>query len=382
MHESIVDIAAPPFWAAALIAVLVLTPLTDTRARRFVFAGISLALVGYVVGANLLGIAIAFLLFAHVGLRLASNSGLRAYALAVLLLGVSVVFLVHKWPGGDPVGPVGQVAATIGFSYVALRVADAARAVAEQRQPPPTLTETVEYLVPFHMLAAGPIEAYDQYRERAGKVVELDRETVLVAAERVASGLFKKFVVASTISSVFLTGFRGGLWQNVVEMQIYYVWVYLDFSAYSDIAVGVGGLLGVPTPENFRNPLAARNIVEFWERWHISLSQFIRRNLFIPGQLAMMRAFPRASAIGLQSIVLAGSFVACGLWHGLTLRFLAWGAIHAVGVVGCNLYREFLTKVLGKKGLKSYLGNRFARIVATVVTFEFVAFSLAYISVP
>ena len=72
-------------------------------------------------------------------------------------------------------------------------------------------------------------------------------------------------------------------------MQLNYLWLYLDFSAYSDIAVGVGRLMGVATPENFNRPYLARNMIDFWERWHISLSLFIRRNMFIPIQLALMR---------------------------------------------------------------------------------------------
>lgn len=155
----------------------------------------------------------------------------------------------------------------------------------------------------------------------------------------------------------------------------------MDFSAYSDIAVGIGRLLGINTPENFDRPLSARNVIEFWERWHISLSQFIRRNLFVPLQLALMRRFEGAklaTACGAFSL----AFLLCGAWHGFSFRCLGWGAIHAIGLSVCTLYKAALQKRLGRKRVMAYLEDRRIRALSTFVTFEFVAFSLVFIAYP
>jgi D-alanyl-lipoteichoic acid acyltransferase DltB (MBOAT superfamily) len=117
-------------------------------------------------------------------------------------------------------------------------------------------------------------------------------------------------------------------------------------------------------------------MVDFWERWHISLSQFIRRNLYIPIQMALMRRtdarWPLLCAVAATAV----SFVLAGLWHGLSLPFLAWGASHAAGLVVAHVYGHVLQKTLGTKRLKLYRANPWIRGLATVVTFEFVACSL------
>jgi membrane protein involved in D-alanine export len=158
-----------------------------------------------------------------------------------------------------------------------------------------------------------------------------------------------------------------------------YVYLYLDFSAYSDIAFGVGGLMGVLTPENFNRPYIARNITDFWERWHISLSMWIRRNLFFPMQVALVRRTEGRFPLWCASIAIFIAFMLCGFWHGLTKWFVWWGVANAGGLVICNLYRYWLKKKLGTKGVAKYMQNWPIRIAATIITFEFVAFTIMLI---
>jgi D-alanyl-lipoteichoic acid acyltransferase DltB (MBOAT superfamily) len=295
----------------------------------------------------------------------------------------------------DPVAYLGEVArspqgrdykaavlASLGFSYVFLRLLDVTRCVAEGRSPAPSLPNTVNYLVPFHMLAAGPIQSYDDFVRAPADGAPLTVSTALAATERLAWGLFKKFVLASAISHVFLTAFTVGGWYFLLEVQLFYVWLYLDFSALSDIALGLGGLLGLSTPQNFNQPYLARNVINFWERWHISLSQFIRRNLYLPMQIWLARRTDNSYPLACSSLAVLVSFGLCGLWHAIDLRFLAWGVFHAAGLIVNNLYRDFLVRRLGAKGVRAYLANPAIRIAAIAVTFEFVAFSLTVFQLP
>jgi D-alanyl-lipoteichoic acid acyltransferase DltB (MBOAT superfamily) len=260
---------------------------------------------------------------------------------------------------------------TIGFSYVALRLYELARAVRERRHEPPGFASTVNYLLPFHMLAAGPIQAYDEFTAQPSVPPPLRTSETLWAIDRIASGLFKKYVLANLIQRLLLTDYRATGLYALLESQLTFVWLYLDFSAYSDVAVGVGRLMGVATPENFDRPYLARNIIEFWERWHISLSQFIRRNVFIPMQLALMRRTGGARPLLAASLAFTASFLLCGLWHQVDLRWLTWGAFHSAGLVACNIYRHRLSKRLGRKGVSRYLANPWIRAAATALTFEF-----------
>ncbi len=165
-------------------------------------------------------------------------------------------------------------------------------------------------------------------------------------------------------------------------MQLNYLWLYLDFSAYSDVAVGLGMLMGFATPENFNRPYLARNVIEYWERWHISLSQFIRRNLFIPIQLALLRRTEGRSPLMAASLAFTVSFLLCGLWHSISWPWLAWGACQSAGLVACNYYKYALQKRLGRKGVKEYLANRWIKLAAIALTFEFAAAVVAVATYP
>ena len=142
---------------------------------------------------------------------------------------------------GTPVssGIPKHVLTVVGFSFVALRLTDAGIAVAGGKVRAPGLIATVNYLIPFHMLAAGPIQPYEDFALQApGPATKLSG--VAGRSYRIAHGLFKKFVVCSVLG-VLLTNFRSyGHAYFLLELQVNAVWLYLDFSAYSDIAVGGG----------------------------------------------------------------------------------------------------------------------------------------------
>jgi alginate O-acetyltransferase complex protein AlgI len=306
-----------------------------------------------------------------------------------LVLGGAIVlalFLMHKLaaPGHDIAvrSPITRLLAAVGFSYVALRSVELLRAGADRAVSPAGWLETVSYLFPFHMLAAGPIQSWAEFQRQHGSAEPLSARDSLGAVDRIVHGLFKKFVLARVVELTLLTRFTAPWPYQLIEVQAYYLWVYLDFSAYSDLAVGAGRLLGVATPENFNHPLGARNIIAFWERWHISLTSFVRRNCFIPLQLSMMRRTHGAHPMLIASFAFAVSFLLVGLWHGVSLRFLLWGAMHAAALILCNLYQRALVARVGRKGVAIYLENPVYRVLATAVTFEFVAFSLAFIVHP
>jgi membrane protein involved in D-alanine export len=119
--------------------------------------------------------------------------------------------------------------------------------------------------------------------------------------------------------------------------------------------------------------LSSRNMIEFWERWHISLSQFIRRNIFIPLQMAFMRRSEGRRPLSAAVAAIGISFVLCGLWHGLTVGFLLWGAGQAAGLIVVRLYATFLQRQLGARGVRAYLASPWLRVAAVFLTFEFQA---------
>jgi len=384
MDDLLVDLTAGKFWLVFVVALLVLTPLRGGRLRSWAWAAVNVAFLKTILYRQHFLVTLCALLFAWLLFKVAGFRSWRVVGITTLAVATLFLFLVHKFPALSQLAPRGvlSVLAAIGFSYVALRMVEVLRAVIEERHPAPALAATINYLVPFHMLAAGPIQSFDEFVTQPPKPAVLTTEQVLRSTERIAWGLFKKFVLASLLQKVGLTGFRVHGWYLVVEAQLFYIWLYLDFSALSDIAVGIGGLLGLATPENFDRPYMARNMIDFWERWHISLSQFIRRNLYMPIQLWLVRRTSAQRPLLCATVAFTVAFGLCGLWHAGTLRFLLWGLLNALGLIVTNLYRYYLAKRLGAKGVKRYLANRPIRALATFVTFEFVAFSLAFIQLP
>jgi D-alanyl-lipoteichoic acid acyltransferase DltB (MBOAT superfamily) len=385
MSEQTIDVARLRFWLFFLVALAILVPIVHARLRRWAWAGLNLFFLGQFISPYQLGGVVIGLLVTWVCIR--HSAGQRGRILATLTLGGSCLglFLLNKLPAfsiGLHAPGINSLLSTVGFSYVALRVVEVLRAVYEGRYPAPDLASVTCFLLPFHMLAAGPIQAYDDFAKQLPVPPERSAWDVLRGWERIALGLTKKFILAYALQKLFLTGFRAGGLYFIFEVQVFFLWLYLDFSAWSDLAVGMGKLLGVATPENFQHPYLARNMIDFWERWHISLSQFIRRNIFIPLQLWLMRGtggrFPRACS----SLVYLVAFGLCGLWHGISLPFLAWGLMHALGLIITSLYGHYLTRRLGGKGLKTYRADKRIRVFTTLLTFEFVAFSLVIIVYP
>jgi alginate O-acetyltransferase complex protein AlgI len=373
--SSLLDLYGVRFWLFVAIAVVVLNSLVRRSARTWAFALLNLGFLGLYLGKKT-ALLLAGLLILGPILRLTRSGRLGSPWLLLGGLGTLGLFVFHKRPdlfvARMPASEhLEYLLATIGFSYMALRLYELVRAVREGRHEPPGFASTVNYLLPFHMLIAGPIQSYDEFVAQPGVPPPLKPVEALDAVDRIATGLFKKYVLAGLIQRIFLTDYRSAGLYVLLESQLTFIWLYIDFSAYSDVAVGVGRLMGAATPENFNRPYLARNIIDFWERWHISLSQFIRRNIFIPVQLALMRRTDGRRPLLVASLAFGVSFLLCGLWHQISLRWLTWGAFHAAGLVVCNLYRYRLTKRLGRKGVNQYLANRWIRLAMTALTFEF-----------
>jgi len=380
MFESSVDLGTPLFCAFLVLALALVMPLRDARLRWWTIAAVDVGFVAALVGARGAALAVALCGVVYLACRAMQRPALRRPAVWIVGLASALLFLLHK----TLLGPASlkQVLAAIGFSYVALRTIELTRAVYEGAHPAPKLAKVIAYLIPFHMLAAGPIQAYADFAVQPEVCEKLGLRATLDGVDLIVHGLFKKFVLAHAVDAVLLTHFRQNGAYFLLELQAFYVWVYLDFSAYSDIALGIGRLLGIATPRNFDRPLSSRNLIEFWERWHISLSQFIRNNVFIPLQLFGMRKTDGARPLLVASLAFSVSFLLCGLWHALSLRFLTWGAMHAFGLVVCNAYKHTLRRRLGRAGVASYLGKPAIRWLATALTFEYVALSLAFVAYP
>jgi D-alanyl-lipoteichoic acid acyltransferase DltB (MBOAT superfamily) len=300
-----------------------------------------------------------------VALRLKSAVATRSVGLIgpILYLSVALVFITHKSllePQSDfaqfrlmslfsrvgsmsAVHSVMQTLQIIALSYIFLRLIDLIRSVLDGSRLLDPLSMS-GFLAPFFMTPAGPINVYTEHLEMDERAVApVTAVHFIDSAFLIVCGYFLKFVLAQ-LFSIFVTGISGN-WPTttIAGTATFLLYVLIEFSGYSLVALGVGKLLSVPTPVNFNHPYLATTVGEFWNRWHMSLGQFVRRNLYIPIQVSLMRRFGRKNreaAYFSNLIALSLPFIFVGVWHRFRWSFLLWGISLAVIVAVEKLVRD------------------------------------------
>jgi len=226
--------------------------------------------------------------------------------------------------GGSELLPVLQITLPIGISFYTFQALSYTVDVYRDDAPPArSLLDFACFVSMFPQLIAGPIIRYHTVAQQL-----VDRQHSLPRFSAGTSlfilGFAKKILLANPLGemadAVFAAETPATLdaWFGVLA---YAFQIYFDFSAYSDMAVGLGRMLGFEFPKNFNAPYLADSITDFWRRWHISLSTFLRDYLYIP--LGGNRRGPARTYVNLATVMLLG-----GLWHGANWTFLAWGAMH------------------------------------------------------
>lgn len=190
----------------------------------------------------------------------------------------------------------------------------------------------------FPQLVAGPIVRAQDLLPQLAELPVLELEKATRGLFRVVVGLFKKIALADTLALVIVDRvFEAPSHFSAVEVLVgvyaYALQIYLDFSAYSDIAIGSAAILGFDLPENFRTPYRSANLQEFWRRWHISLSTWLRDYLYIT--LGGNRGAPWRTYVNLTLTMILG-----GLWHGASWAFIVWGALHGFGLAITRFFQR------------------------------------------
>jgi alginate O-acetyltransferase complex protein AlgI len=224
------------------------------------------------------------------------------------------------------------------------------------------------FTVFFPSLVAGPIKRYQSFLPSLHQGLDrVDVTQVAAGAKRIGIGFIKKVVLADNLTLVIAhyEGHFGALspFESWLFLAALAARILLDFSGYTDIAIGFALMLGVKLPENFNYPYLARSLRDFWQRWHMSLSNWIRDYIYIP-----LGGGRRGRSRTLANAIIA--FTLCGLWHGAAWNFALWGLWHGLGLAIQHTYRSALGPLGGP------VAAAFARwpILGWLLTLLFVSF--------
>jgi D-alanyl-lipoteichoic acid acyltransferase DltB (MBOAT superfamily) len=272
----------------------------------------------------------------------------------------------------------------IGISYMAFRLSHLATEVRNGVVEIPTLSEYLSFAFFVPTLFVGPISRYSVFRQSLERP---DRTATPLGNSylRIVKGITKYLFIGTLLEQLSYGGLlrdsKPHPWMDLpVAVIATYLYLYMNFSGYCDMAIGTAGLVGIQVEENFAHPFLARNLQEFWNNWHITLSTYMRDMVFSPLVKVLSRRFdPRAMPHVIAFSIFA-VFALMGAWHGLAANFLIYGSLHGIGVVSCHYYTLFLKKRLGKVGYQAYQDNDWIRWAGIVMTFLYAAGTLFFFS--
>lgn len=321
----------------------------------------------------------------------------RVWAAVGFLL-LLIVFLIIKSPaltaqlvdllssirGRDITPDASLTLVWLGYSYLAFRLLHVLRDWQTGLLPAVNLDEFICYAVFFPSFISGPIDRMERFTKDLRTSSRLTNEDWLFAGQRLAVGLFKKFVLADwlawlSLSDALVGQARSGMWLWLF-VYAYAFRIYFDFSGYTDIAIGLGRLIGIRLPENFAAPYLKPNLTQFWNSWHMTLTQWFRSYFFNPITRYLRT---RSRPIPAWVILLVTQFATMsliGLWHGITWNFLLWGGWHAIGLFLQNRWSEWMRVRFPDGGAAPRARSALA-FVGTVLTFHYVALGWVFFAI-
>lgn len=210
----------------------------------------------------------------------------------------------------------------------------------KQMEPVRSWIDYGAYVAFFPQLGAGPIERAASLLPQLQTRRDFAWERAGDAWRQILWGFFKKLVIADRLATLVDPVFRQGAEstgpQLVVGVILFAFQLYCDFSAYSDIAIGAGRLLGFETSRNFAYPYFSQNMIEFWRRWHITLATWLREYVYIPlDSITLLRRLPLRWRLAANTFI---TFLISGLWHGASWNFVVWGGIHGLSMAPTLLW--------------------------------------------
>lgn len=267
----------------------------------------------------------------------------------------------------------------LGISYITFKNVQMVIDIRDGSLTSFSLKEQISFLLFFPTISSGPIDRFKRFKKDFETVPTKEEYLVLLynGIHKVFLGLLYKFIIGHLIyTEIIRTPYISGeqFSTNIIYMYAYSLYLFFDFAGYSNFAVGISYIMGIKTPENFNLPFISRNIKDFWNRWHMSLSFWFRdyvymRFVFLVTKKKWIKNKHVTSYLGYVLL-----FLLMGVWHGLELHYLVYGLYHAMLIILFDLFdRKNKQRQFWKK-------NRFTHILSVVITFHAICFGFLIFS--
>jgi D-alanyl-lipoteichoic acid acyltransferase DltB (MBOAT superfamily) len=273
----------------------------------------------------------------------------------------------------------------LGFSYIAFRLIHTLRDRQNGRLPAMALDEYFIYMLFFPAISAGPIDRSERFIKDLRQPFIPSADALGGASKRLVIGLLKKFVAADLLAMIALNATNavqvsssGWAW---ILVWAYSLQIFFDFSGYTDIAIGMGLLMGIKLPENFNAPYLKPNLTQFWNNWHMTLTQWFRAYFFNPLTRALRSGKKPIPVWMVILITQVATMTLIGLWHGITFNFVLWGLWHGLGMFIQNRWSDW-TKPFSARIQEKPALNKTITVFTTLLTFQFVALGWVWFALP
>lgn len=241
------------------------------------------------------------------------------------------------------------------------------------KQVPP-LFHLLYFILFFPTISSGPIDRYRRFAKDVQRNISGEEYKVLLyeGLNKIFLGFLYKYIIGYSINHFFIANLRfiehSHFQHHLYYMYAYSFYLFFDFAGYSAFAIGFSYLMGIKSPENFNKPFISRNIKDFWNRWHLSLSFWFRDYVYMRFVFWMTKKkwIKNRNIISNLGYILL--FLLMGVWHGLEIQYILYGIYHALLMVLYNSFEQF------NKKYKWWPHNKFTHVVAIIITFHFICF--------
>jgi alginate O-acetyltransferase complex protein AlgI len=380
-----------PFAGIAIAAILLLNACTG-GARQLAFLALNLLFLGILLPLPVSVVPVAAIMLVGYAVAMAGRSRGHLAMAAGLVALVALFAWMRGYEVLELVLPAEALVpglAVVGLSFLFFKVIHVAvdyRAGTIRRLDPITYAN---YCLNFTTYMMGPIQRYQDYEgqwSRREQAIPLNFEAHVDATNRILLGLVKAYVLAPMIIwSAFqpdtdLTRLSALGWFS--NSYAFWFYLYLNFSGYCDVVIGLGSLIGIRPPENFNFPFLARNISDFWRRQHRSLTLWLTDYVFSPlyKRWLTRRAFASRRTL-LLCVCLMSTMMVSGLWHGTSLGFFLFGLVHGLWFVIYTLWEAALVRRWGRSGARAFRDRWPVRLLGIALTFNATAFAFVFFRV-